>query len=152
MVEPAKGVTCSIYGNVKFKTNDVKDWNSTRVQDKSGNTKVLYTVELNDGTKVTYPSQPLKNEATVKHVNGLLFFNGIQDVTVDDTPNDDKYRFNNCSGVVNAKREVSIPISPSETAGDKYTITSAIDRDIITLTNSPRLEVNYSPGFDQLYK
>ena len=152
MVSPAKGVTYSNYGNVEFRTDLVKQWKSERIQDRNGNEKVLYTVELNDGTQVTYPSQKLENKATVKHINGLLFFNGIQDVTVEDTPNDDNYRFNNCSGTVDANRERSLTYSPSIAAGYTYTITSSIDKDIITLTNSPDLKVNYYSGFDKLYK
>ena len=71
-----------------------------------------------------------------------------RDITVEDTPNDDNYRFNNCSGTVNANRERSLTYSPSIAAGYTYTITSSIDKDIITLTNSPDLKVqNFSKKF-----
>ena len=115
-----------------------------------------YSVTLKDGTKVQYAEQPAENKANIEiGKSGAVYFNGVSNAMVYDTPDNDRYGFCSCSDVsVFAKREKTIPVGHSRGGGVSYgehDITISDDKDRIDVNFCQNMTIEYTQGSDKVF-
>lgn len=114
-------------------------------------------VELNDGTTVRFPKQDDNSKASIiiDKVSNTVRYSNINGLTVWDTPRDDKYLFNNCTGTVNAKREKVTTITQTSPSTFipvySYNNVSSKDRDKIWVNSKSNMNINYTQGYDRVF-